>query len=197
MERVCQRDCLLPSAASRQANDARSRLCVHWCCRLMATAAADVVVVLKQRRWIIHQAKKSNLTNEDGGDKERETWKSVSATLVNDDVASTLCYIDQSNHLERERAEINVSEMYHCMADLLFNLFRFSCFAHFELATALLVWSNRHWSNRRSAVQWLFPIKSKSSFSDCIRRETFKTSFPHFWCVCWHWVIIFSIRLAT
>ena len=46
---------------------------------------------------------------------------------------------------------------YHCAADLLFILFEFRHFAHVDLASALLVWSNPNQSNRRLAVQWCFP----------------------------------------
>ena len=46
---------------------------------------------------------------------------------------------------------------YHCMADLLFILFIFSCFSYVEMASALLVWLNPNQSNRRSAEQWSFP----------------------------------------
>ena len=42
---------------------------------------------------------------------------------------------------------------YHCMADLLFDWFGFSCFVEMKLKTDLLVWPNPNWSNRRSAVQ--------------------------------------------
>ena len=49
---------------------------------------------------------------------------------------------------------------YHCAADHLFILFRFRYFAYVELASALLVWSNPNQSNRKSAVQWYFPLKS-------------------------------------
>ena len=38
------------------------------------------------------------------------------------------------------------------MADILFILFGFSCFAYIELASALLVWLNPNQSNRRSVV---------------------------------------------
>ena len=49
-------------------------------------------------------------------------------------------------------------EKYHCLADLLFILFGFSCFAYVEWTTVLLVWSNSNQTNRRSAVQWSFPL---------------------------------------
>ena len=38
------------------------------------------------------------------------------------------------------------------MADLLFIMFGFSCFAYVELTSALLVWTNPNKSNRKSAV---------------------------------------------
>ena len=44
------------------------------------------------------------------------------------------------------------------MADLIFILFGFTCFAYVELATALLVWSNPIQSNRRPSVQLYFPL---------------------------------------
>ena len=46
------------------------------------------------------------------------------------------------------------------MADLLFDLFGFSCFAYVELDTDLQVLANPDQSNRRSAVQlWYFPYE--------------------------------------
>ena len=47
---------------------------------------------------------------------------------------------------------------YHCTADLLFDWLGFSCFANVELDRDLQVWSNPNQSNRRSAVQWYFPL---------------------------------------
>ena len=41
----------------------------------------------------------------------------------------------------------------HCMAELLFDQLRFSCFACVELDRDLQVWSNPNQSNRRSAIQ--------------------------------------------
>ena len=64
---------------------------------------------------------------------------------------------------------------YHCMADLLFDLFRFGCFANAELTTDSIVWFNRNQSSRRSAVQWLqwyFPLWSKWVFSATIGTVT-------------------------
>ena len=55
---------------------------------------------------------------------------------------------------------------YQCTADLLFDLFRISCFAFISLTTDLIVWSNQNWSNRRSAVLWYFPTWIKWAFSD-------------------------------
>ena len=49
----------------------------------------------------------------------------------------------------------------HCTADLLVYLFGVSCFAYCELATDLLILQNPNQSNRRSAIQWYFPIQSK------------------------------------
>ena len=44
------------------------------------------------------------------------------------------------------------------MADLLFILFGFSCFAYVEIETALLVWSNPNQLKRGSAMQWYSPL---------------------------------------
>ena len=46
-------------------------------------------------------------------------------------------------------------------ADLLFYLFRFSCFAYVKLTTDLLVWLNPNQSIRRLSLQWYFPLQSK------------------------------------
>ena len=54
---------------------------------------------------------------------------------------------------------------YHCMDNLLFVLFGFSCFAHDESVTYLLVWLNPNQSNKRSAVQCYFQLQSKQVFS--------------------------------
>ena len=49
-----------------------------------------------------------------------------------------------------------------------FTCFGFSCFAHVELTTYLLVWSNPNQSDRGSAIQWYFPLQSKWVFYDCV-----------------------------
>ena len=50
---------------------------------------------------------------------------------------------------------------YQWMADVVFVLLGYSCFSHAKLVTYLLVWLNQNQSNRRSAVQWYFPLWSK------------------------------------
>ena len=54
---------------------------------------------------------------------------------------------------------------YHCTADLLFDWCRFSCFVELKLKTDLLVLPNPNRSNRRSAIEWYFPLWSKWVFS--------------------------------
>ena len=54
---------------------------------------------------------------------------------------------------------------YQFTAVLLFVWFRFSYFACVELETFLLVCLNPNQSNRRSAVQWYFPLQSNWVFS--------------------------------
>ena len=51
------------------------------------------------------------------------------------------------------------------MADFLFQLFWFSCFAYVELTTDLLVWLNQNQSNRKSAVLWYCHLLSVCVFS--------------------------------
>ena len=65
----------------------------------------------------------------------------------------------------------------HCMAELLFDQLRFSCFACVELDRDLQVWSNPNQSNRRSAIQWQLPLWSKWVFSDttnCFKLDSFQ-----------------------
>ena len=45
-----------------------------------------------------------------------------------------------------------------------------------KLSTDLLVWPNPNRSNRRSAVQWYFPLRSKWVFSRCIILQGPKSS---------------------
>ena len=47
---------------------------------------------------------------------------------------------------------------YHCMADLLFDWFGFSCFVELKLSTDLLIWPNPNRSNRRSAIQGILQL---------------------------------------
>ena len=54
---------------------------------------------------------------------------------------------------------------YHCTTDLLFDYFGFSSFAYVELDRDFQVWSNPNQSNRRSVVQWYFPLQCKWVFS--------------------------------
>ena len=63
-------------------------------------------------------------------------------------------------HVQRTFTHFVRGGKYHCMADLLFVLFGFSCFAYTELETYLLVWLNPNQSNRTSACQWYFPLIS-------------------------------------
>ena len=50
-------------------------------------------------------------------------------------------------------------------ADVLFVLFGINWFAYAELETYLLVGLNPNQSNRRSVVQWYFPLQSTWAFS--------------------------------
>ena len=45
-------------------------------------------------------------------------------------------------------------------------LFGFSCFVYAEVVTYLIVWFNPKQSNRRSAIQWYFPLWIKWVFSE-------------------------------
>ena len=54
---------------------------------------------------------------------------------------------------------------HHCTSDLLFVLIGLDGFAYAQLVTYLLVWLNPNQSNRRSAVHWHFPLRSKWVFS--------------------------------
>ena len=47
------------------------------------------------------------------------------------------------NHWPLRREHL-LKGKHHCMADLMFILFEFSCFAYVKLAIALLVWSNQN-----------------------------------------------------
>ena len=64
---------------------------------------------------------------------------------------------------------------YNCMADLLFILFGFSCFAYVEWTTILLVWSNPNQSSRSSGVQWYFPPMASVLF-DALRMYWWEVS---------------------
>ena len=54
---------------------------------------------------------------------------------------------------------------YHWMADLLFILFGYSCFAYVEWTTILLVWSNPNQSKSKSAVQLVFSGYTNTLFA--------------------------------
>ena len=72
------------------------------------------------------------------------------------------------------------------MADLLFILCRFSCFAYVETTTMLLVWSNLNQSNRRSMI--LPPLGSVL----CFENSPHLNASQFFWFRClptylWSW----------
>ena len=52
--------------------------------------------------------------------------------------------------MRAENTDSSCKGKYHCMADLLFDWFGFSCFSFLELDTDLQVWSNPNQSNRWS-----------------------------------------------
>ena len=70
-----------------------------------------------------------------------------------------------------ENTDLLCKGKYQCMADFLFDSFGFSCFVVFKRSTDLLVWPNPNQSNKRSAVQWYFPLRSKWVFSGCLNQS--------------------------
>ena len=69
-------------------------------------------------------------------------------------------------------------------------VFGFSYFAHVELETDLVVWSNPNQSNRRSAVQKYFSLISNWIFSGC-------TKLDHFQASSWHFVLLPLVNISA
>ena len=70
---------------------------------------------------------------------------------------------------------------YHCKADL-FYLCGFRWFVYVELATELLGWLNPNESNKRTALQWYFHLRSKRVLSAFyLKLEEYVLSL----CLCW------------